>query len=63
MIKLKSLTTFLIVLAAAFTLSACAENAESTGEKIDEIASDVGHVINDACEGVKETVKAKNTDC
>jgi len=63
MIKLKYLTTFLIALAAVFTLSACAGNAESTGEKVDEIASDVGHAIKDACEGVKETVKAKHTDC
>lgn len=60
---LKYLSTSLITIFAVFILSACAGNAESTGEKIDEIASDVGNAIEDACESVKEKVNATHTDC
>lgn len=63
MTKFKSLSTFLIAIIAVFTLSACADKAETTGEKIDQIASGVGSAIKNACEDVKETVKAKHTGC
>lgn len=55
------------VMAAAlfvFTLSACGDDsAEETGEKIDEIVTDAGNVIEDACEDVKENADAKDKDC
>ncbi|MGX5173147.1 hypothetical protein ACUR5C_03860 [Aliikangiella sp. IMCC44653] len=46
-------------------LSACEEQgpAEKAGEKVDEIAKDVGNEIEDACEKVKDTVDAKDKDC
>ena len=61
--SIKYLMTSLLTLIAVFTLTACTGNAQSTGEKIDDIAADVGNAVEDACENVKETLKAKHTDC
>ena len=48
---------------AVFGLAACDGEAENAGEKIDEMATDAGNAIEDACEDVKEGVKAEDTDC
>lgn len=61
--KLKFLSTTLIALTAVFALSACNSDAEDTGEKVDEVVTDVGNAIEDACEDVKEGVEAKDEDC
>jgi hypothetical protein len=48
----------------AIVLGACADNdAEEAGAKIDEIVTDTGNAIEDACEDVKETADAKDKDC
>jgi uncharacterized lipoprotein len=47
-----------------FTLAACGDSdAEDAGEKIDEVVTDTGNAIEDACEDVKEGVEAKDEDC
>ena len=63
--KLKnSLSITIIALFAVLALSACEQGpAENTGEKIDEVITDAGNAIEDACENVKEGVKAKDKDC
>jgi predicted small secreted protein len=58
-IKALSISTLL-----AFGLAACDSGpAESAGEKIDEVATDAGNAIEDACENVKEGMKAENENC
>ena len=37
--------------------------AEDAGETIDEVVTDTGNAIEDACEDVKEGVDAKDKDC
>ncbi|HNP35444.1 MAG TPA: hypothetical protein PKK10_06295 [Woeseiaceae bacterium] len=37
--------------------------AEKAGEKIDDVATDVGNAVEDACEDVKESANANDTDC
>jgi hypothetical protein len=64
---MKNLTmykSFAAVGAALLLLSACNEGpAETTGEKIDDTAVDVGNSIEDTCEGVKESLNAEDQDC
>ncbi|WP_100656441.1 hypothetical protein [Alteromonas flava] len=63
---MKTKTLFKIATVATFTffLSACGDDtAEETGEKIDEVITDAGNAVEDACENVKEGVKAEDTDC
>ena len=53
-----------LALFLALGLSACSDNkAEDAGEKIDEVMTDTGNAIEDACEEVKEGVKADDTNC
>lgn len=55
-----------VITAALFVvvLGACADNdAEEAGAKIDEIVTDTGNAIEDACEDVKESADAKDKDC
>ena len=60
----KLLLKTLLVAIFAFSLAACGDdNAEEAGEKIDELVTDTGNAIEDACEEVKEGVKAEDTDC
>ncbi|GAB5382540.1 MAG: hypothetical protein Alis3KO_39550 [Aliiglaciecola sp.] len=60
----KKLCTTLIALVAIFGLSACGDDkAEEVGENIDEVVTDAGNAIEDACEEVKEGVKAEDKDC
>ncbi|MGI5309978.1 hypothetical protein [Rheinheimera sp. WS51] len=58
------LSRSLLVASLAFTVAACSDNdAETAGEKIDEVVTDVGNKVEDVCEDVKEEAKAKDTDC
>ncbi|ABK49074.1 conserved hypothetical protein [Shewanella sp. ANA-3] len=58
------ITTAFLALLLTFGLSACSDNnAEDAGEKIDEAITDTGNAIEDACEELKEGVKAKDTRC
>lgn len=61
--NLKYFTTTLLALTAVFALSACDGEAENAGEKLDEVVTDAGNAVEDACEDVKEGVKAEGTDC
>ncbi len=61
--NLKYLTTTLMALTAVFALSACDGEAEDAGEKLDEVVTDAGNAVEDACEDVKEGADAKDTDC
>lgn len=62
--NLKHLSAMAILLASLGTVTACSENnAESVGEEIDQVATDAGNAIEDACEDVKEGVDAEDTDC
>ncbi|MFC4700457.1 hypothetical protein ACFO4O_09830 [Glaciecola siphonariae] len=61
---IKKLGTFSLAAFFALSLAACADNdAEEAGEKIDEIVTDAGNAIEDACEDVKENADAKDKDC
>jgi outer membrane murein-binding lipoprotein Lpp len=61
---LKKFTLLSMVLASLALVTGCAENdAETAGEKIDEMATDAGNAIEDACEDVKEGMKAEDKDC
>lgn len=61
---LKTLASALIVMTAVFGLAACNDGgAEDAGEKVDEVMTDAGNAVEDACEDVKEGVKAEDTDC
>lgn len=65
---MKTIISNIAKLAAAslfvFTLAACGNNdAEDAGEEIDEIVTDVGNAVEDACEDVKENAGAKDKDC
>jgi predicted small secreted protein len=60
----KYLTILTILLASMTLLTGCGDDkAEEAGEKIDEMVTDAGNAVEDACEDVKEGVKAENTDC
>jgi hypothetical protein len=61
--NLKYFTTTLLALTTVFALSACDDGAENAGEKLDEVVTDAGNAVEDACEDVKEGVKAEDTDC
>jgi hypothetical protein len=60
----KYLTILTILLASMTLLTGCGDDdAEDAGKKIDEVVTDAGNAIEDACEDVKEGVEAKDTDC
>lgn len=59
----KLLGTFLIAMTAVIGLSACDGGGEDAGEKVDEVMTDMGNAVEDACEDVKEGVEAKDNDC
>jgi hypothetical protein len=60
----KYFTILSILLASMTLLSGCGDDkAEEAGKKIDEVVTDAGNAIEDACEEVKEGVKAEDTDC
>lgn len=46
------------------TFSACSDGpAEEAGEEVDEVLTDAGNAVEDACEDVKESTDAKDKDC
>jgi len=58
------LKLFSSIFFVALITAGCADNnAEEAGEEIDEVITDAGNAIEDACEDVKEGVKAEDTDC
>jgi hypothetical protein len=62
--SLKKLTTIALSAMFVFTLAACSEGpAEDAGEKLDEVVTDAGNAIEDACEDVKENADAEDKDC
>lgn len=64
MFALKNLNKLLLISAFAFSLAACGDGeAEDAGEELDEIVTDAGNAVEDACEDVKEGVDAKDDDC
>jgi predicted small secreted protein len=61
---LKKLVMLSLVLSSVTFMSACNDNsAEEAGEKIDEVVTDAGNAVEDACEEVKESAGAKDSDC
>jgi len=63
-ITLKKFSTLLLSIMFAFSLAACSEGpAEEAGEELDEIATDAGNAVEDACEDAKEATDAKDKDC
>ncbi|GAA6182932.1 MULTISPECIES: hypothetical protein [Alteromonadaceae] len=54
----------LLIAGSVFALAACEQGpAEDAGEKVDEMVTDAGNALEDACEDVKEGVKAEDKDC
>ena len=64
---MNNLKTVLMALTLVFStavLAACGDDkAENAGEKVDEMMTDAGNAIEDACEDVKEKADAKDSDC
>ena len=64
MISMKALSRVLVASAFALSLAACGDGeAEDAGEEIDEVVTDAGNAMEDACEDVKEGVDAEDKDC
>ncbi|MCF2947833.1 hypothetical protein L0668_06930 [Paraglaciecola aquimarina] len=61
--NLTKLSTLLLTLTTVFALSACDGEAENVGEEVDSAVTKAGNAIEDACEEVKEGVKAEDQDC
>jgi predicted small secreted protein len=60
----KYLAILSLLLTSMTFLSGCGDDtAEDAGKKVDEVVTDAGNAIEDACEDVKEGVKAEDTDC
>ena len=61
---LKSVLVAVPFLFSVILLQGCEQGpAEKTGEKVDEVVTDAGNAIEDACEKVKEKADAKDEDC
>ncbi len=61
---LTKLSQMMLVVFAVAALSACGDDsAEDAGEKVDEMVTDAGNAVEDACEEVKEGVDAEDKDC
>ncbi len=66
MFSFKNLSKVLVASAFALSLAACGDGdgeAEDAGEELDEIVTDAGNAVEDACEDVKEGVDAEDKDC
>lgn len=62
--SLKKLTLLAMIFSSLTLVAACSDNdAEEAGEKVDEMVTDAGNAVEDACEEVKEGAGAKDTDC
>ena len=54
----------LLVAGFAVSLAACGDGeAENAGEKLDEVVTDAGNAVEDACEDAKEGMNAEDKDC
>ena len=54
----------LLVAGFAISLAACGDGeAENAGEKLDEVVTDAGNAVEDACEDAKEGMNAEDKDC
>ncbi|ABG42635.1 MAG: hypothetical protein CL579_17520 [Alteromonadaceae bacterium] len=61
---LKKFTLLAMVFSSLTLVTACNDNnAENAGEKVDEMMTDTGNAIEDACEDVKEGAGAEDNDC
>ena len=64
MCSFKNLSKVLVASAFALSLAACGDGeAENAGEELDEMVTDAGNAVEDACEDVKEGVEAEDKDC
>lgn len=64
MMTYKAFLKTLLVAGFALSLAACENGeAEDAGEELDEIVTDAGNAVEDACEDVKEGVEAEDDDC
>lgn len=62
LLKLLLIATPLVL--SAFVLQGCEKGpGEKAGEKVDEVVTDAGNALEDACEDVKEEADAKDKDC
>ncbi|AEE24938.1 hypothetical protein [Paraglaciecola chathamensis] len=61
---LKKFTLLAMVFSSLTLVTACNDNnAEEAGEKVDEMVTDTGNAIEDACEDVKDGAGADDNDC
>lgn len=64
MFLFKNLLKVLVVLVFVLLLVVCGDGeVEDVGEELDEIVIDVGNVVEDVCEDVKEGVDVEDKDC
>jgi len=62
--NIKNKLLLILTVVAALGLTACSDNnAENAGEKIDEVMTDTGNAIEDACEDAKDGLGAEDKDC
>jgi hypothetical protein len=60
----KNKSLLVLTLIASLNLAACTDDkVENAGEKVDEVISDTGNAIEDACENVKDKVGTEDKDC
>ncbi|WP_434927712.1 hypothetical protein [Shewanella sp. HL-SH2] len=61
---LKKLSMIILLGLTTVGMMACSDNkAENAGEKVDEMMTDAGNAVEDACEDVKEGLKAEDPNC
>ena len=61
---LKKFTLLAMVFSSLTLVTACNDNnAEEAGEKVDEMVTDPGNALEDACEDVKDGAGADDNDC
>ena len=61
---LKKFTLLAMVFSSLTLVTACNDNnAEEAGEKVDEMVTDTGNALEDACEDVKDGAGADDNDC
>ncbi len=64
MMTYKAFLKTLLVAGFALSLAACGDGeAEDAGEELDEVVTDAGNAVEDACEDVKEGIDAEDDDC
>ncbi|QJR82303.1 hypothetical protein CA267_016880 [Alteromonas pelagimontana] len=64
MMTYKAFLKTLMVAGFALSLSACDQGpAEDAGEELDDVVTDTGNAVEDACEDAKEGMDTKDQDC